>query len=282
MKSNNTLLSIIIPNYNKAKYIQDCVESIQKQTFKKFEIIVVDDYSNDDSRKIITDLCSKYKNIVPIFNEKNYRVSKTRDIGFRASRGKYVTNIDSDDVYFNEKKLENELNLIYYYKDKYNIDIAAFSNIAIVDRNLNYIKDQWPLELIKQGSILAPIITRACHIPRDFIFSKEAYIKSGGYDSAINLYEDWDIKIRLATIMEYHYTGEYGIGYRQLETGLSSQDLSMHIKSLKIIFRKNLELVPQTQRRLVKEEFFEMINSKYRRPPLAGFRKYLNNLWQNI
>jgi len=274
MQTSSPYLSIIIPNYNHAKYLPDCIESIQKQTFTDYEIIIVDDNSQDESKQVIHKLAAKFGNIRPIFNTTNLRVSKTRDIGFRAARGAYVTNIDSDDVFFNTNKLKNEMALIHHYKEKHNKDIAAFSNIACVDKDLNYVKDQWPETFIKEGNILYNIIVRGCHIPRDFIFLKDVYYQLGGYDTRFNIYEDWDFKIRLSAMLEFYYTGEYGVGYRQLSGGLSQANTLVHIKNLNKIFNKNLGLIPRKDRKQIAREFLKMLDEKHIDRKFKGMKRF--------
>ena len=75
MMNENSLLSVIIPNYNKQKYLQECIESVIRQSYKQIEIIIVDDCSTDNSREIILELAQKYASIRPIFQEKNGGVS---------------------------------------------------------------------------------------------------------------------------------------------------------------------------------------------------------------
>ena len=68
MVQKNILVSILINNYNNKMYIKRCVQSCIKQTYKKFEIVIYDDYSNDGSQKIIKEI--KDKRIIKIFNKK--------------------------------------------------------------------------------------------------------------------------------------------------------------------------------------------------------------------
>jgi hypothetical protein len=103
---------------------------------------------------------------------------------------------------------------------------------------------------LKEGWILEEIITRSCAIPRDFIMKKSQYLEVGGYDLSLPVYEDWDLKIRLASRYEFYYTGITGTAYRQHFKGLSSSPLKVHRKSLKRVFRKNIDLAPKWSRPL--------------------------------
>ena len=94
--SNNPLISIIVPVYNAEKYLSRCVGSILEQTFKDFELILVDDGSSDNSGA----LCDKYAlkdKRIRVISKENGGVSSARNMGLDIAKGKYVTFIDSDD-----------------------------------------------------------------------------------------------------------------------------------------------------------------------------------------
>lgn len=103
-------ISIIIPVYNAEKYIEKCLDSIKRQTYTNYEIIIVDDGSGDSSLKI----CKKFKNenksiIMKIFTQKNEGPSSARNKGIANAEGDYITFVDSDD-YLEENLLEALLN----------------------------------------------------------------------------------------------------------------------------------------------------------------------------
>lgn len=89
-------LSVIVPVYNVEKYLLKCVDSIRKQTFQEFELILVDDGSTDDSGK----LCDKLRDIdkrIQVIHKKNGGLSSARNAGLSNASGEYVSFIDSDD-----------------------------------------------------------------------------------------------------------------------------------------------------------------------------------------
>ena len=108
----SSLVSIITPSYNSSKFIKDCVDSVFSQTYKNWEMIIVDDCSKDNSKEIISELSTKDKRIKPIFLEKNVGAAEARNAAIRQSKGKYVAFLDSDDLW-NPKKLEKQLSFMY-------------------------------------------------------------------------------------------------------------------------------------------------------------------------
>ncbi|MDO4902551.1 MAG: glycosyltransferase [bacterium] len=97
MNHLSSLVSVIIPVYNVEKYIKDCLESVVNQTYKNIEIIVVDDGSPDESYKIVESFIEKDERI-RLIRQKNKGLNGARETGFKASRGEYITFVDSDDI----------------------------------------------------------------------------------------------------------------------------------------------------------------------------------------
>ncbi len=87
-----------MPNYNSAQYVSMAIESILGQTFRDFELIVVDDGSTDESIAIIEEYIQRDPRIVFVKNEKNEKICQTLNRGLSLSRGKYIARMDSDDI----------------------------------------------------------------------------------------------------------------------------------------------------------------------------------------
>lgn len=96
METKKTLISIIVPVYNTEKYIERCLDSIMKQDYPNFEVILVNDGSTDESRIIIQKYKEKYKNISYIKQE-NKGVGAARNAGIKVAKGDYISFVDSDD-----------------------------------------------------------------------------------------------------------------------------------------------------------------------------------------
>lgn len=93
------LVSIITPNYNCAQFIEQTIQSVVNQTYKNWEWIIVDDCSTDNSVEIIQDHCKQDSRIKLIKSESNSGPSKCRNKGIQLATGRYLTFIDSDDIW---------------------------------------------------------------------------------------------------------------------------------------------------------------------------------------
>ena len=91
-------VSIIMPSFNKAKYISESINSVINQTYTNWELIIVDDYSNDDSQEIISSFASKFDNIKTHFNPENKGANYCRNFGIENAKGSYIVFLDADDL----------------------------------------------------------------------------------------------------------------------------------------------------------------------------------------
>lgn len=121
------LISVIVPVYNVEKYINRCIDSVLKQTYKNIEIILVDDGSTDDSGKICDEYAKKDKRIVVIHKE-NGGLSDARNAGIDIATGLYISFIDSDDYVEN-----NYIEILYNSIIKNKTDMAIGSHKVIYD-----------------------------------------------------------------------------------------------------------------------------------------------------
>jgi len=201
-KVSNTKISIFIPIYNKEDYIYRCIKSIQAQTLNDIDIIAVNDYSDDNSLKILNELAKNDNRIKVINNDKNHGLLYSRAMGILGSSGEYLMNLDSDD----ELKNYNSLKNLYYKAKRYNLDII---NFKILDKKQNKnINNCNKINLIlKQPELFYSIFNKNNEI-KDYnicnkLIKRETFIKAYEafkkeiYNWKWNYYEDdiWNILV---------------------------------------------------------------------------------------
>lgn len=99
--SNQGKVSVIIPTYNRAKFIAKAVRSVQSQNYDNIEILIVDDGSDDHTQAVIVALQKEMPNIIYCHNEKSKGPSGARNTGISKATGDYITFLDSDDIWLN-------------------------------------------------------------------------------------------------------------------------------------------------------------------------------------
>ena len=105
------LVSIIMPCYNDAAYISDSINSVISQTYQNWELIIIDDFSADDSKEIIRGHMNKDPRIKLIESNSNIGPGPSRNKGIKVSRGQYIAFLDSDDLW-DDNKLDVQINLM--------------------------------------------------------------------------------------------------------------------------------------------------------------------------
>ncbi len=184
IKSNNVpKVSVVIPCYNHGQYLTEAVESVFKQTFTDYEIIIVNDGSTDDTKNVAESIISTNpEKQVFLINQKNQGVPLARNNGIGKSRGKYILPLDADDKIYPEM-LQKTIDLL---KSEPTIAIAYCDAIYFGKEDRRVITPEYDFsKLIYQNQL------NYCSLYR-----KEAWESVGGYN--INMrcgYEDWDFWI---------------------------------------------------------------------------------------
>ena len=139
-------VSVIIPVYNMASFVEECICSVQRQTLKDIEIIVVDDGSTDNSRDIIANCCV-HDDRIQLLCQENCGAGPARNLGLSIASGDYVAFLDSDDYYYAPDALERMVNAC----ERNQIPICAsyrneLKNGRIVQANMFYEFGELPPE----------------------------------------------------------------------------------------------------------------------------------------
>ena len=118
------MISVIIPVYNSSQYLLRCVDCIRRQSYKDWELILVDDGSTDGSENICDEVAKKMESKVRVIHQANQGASVARKVGVDCSKGEWLTFVDSDDI-VEDGYLEKLFNAI----DQYRVKIAACDQI---------------------------------------------------------------------------------------------------------------------------------------------------------
>ncbi len=184
-------VSIVIPTFNRPELLDILLKSIAQQTFRHFEVIVVDDCSSleHDYLKII----GKYREVFDIKylrNEQSKGAPFSRNKGINISRFDLVALVDDDDEWFPEK-LEKQVDMFTRGSDELGI---VYTWTLVVDKNKNVLREEKSeIEGIAQSEILS-----GCFIPSPSVMvKKEALVNSGFFDESFPSCQDWDTWTRV-------------------------------------------------------------------------------------
>lgn len=124
---NGPRISVIVPVYNVKKYIRECINTILSQSYKNYEIVLVDDGSTDGSGAVCDEYQNKHPKTVKVVHKHNEGLNYARRDGFQAASGEYITFIDSDDL-VHEDYLKTLLNSLQ--KNKVDVSIGGFQEFS--------------------------------------------------------------------------------------------------------------------------------------------------------
>lgn len=186
-------VSIIIPAYNCASFIDRTVKSVQRQTVNDWELLIVDDGSTDGSRSVIESLAKKDVRVRYIYQENSGAPARPKNVGIKLAKGEYVAFLDHDDEWLPEK-LEKQLGL---FKS------SSVPNLGLVSSNALIVN-------LADGTNLEHCMPKledycAALLERNYIFCSSGVLvkrivfeEVGLHDEAFKQGDDWDMWLRIS------------------------------------------------------------------------------------
>ena len=247
METKQQLVSVIMPCYNGEKFIGKAIESVINQTYQNWELIIVDDGSTDNSKKIIDHYLSD-RRIIYIRHIRNKGIPVTRNTGINASHGDFIALLDQDDKWV-PNKLDLQIDRFYISKPEIGL---VFGNINRIDSYGNIIHRAKNIkinfETINQRNLIRHLFLN-CFIPSITVMIKRKCIKEvGAFDEDI-LWggDDYDLWLRIISKFEITYINqvlairrEHGNNYSTVEKSVKGNILLIKKILKKYPFIKNL------------------------------------------
>ncbi len=219
------LVSVIIPYYKNQFYIKKTVNSILKQSYQKFEIIIVNDEPGKLSKNILFSLKKKDKRIKIIHNRKNIGAGRSRNKAIKYAKGTYIAFIDSDDVW-KKNKLNTQINIMK--KFNYNVSHTAY---YIIDQNDN------KLALRKSKNLNLKDLKNSCDVGLSTVVVKKVILKKDILFSNFKTKEDYFLWLKIAHHGEiFHYIKHPLSYWRKTQNSLSSSIIQKLIDSYRLYY----------------------------------------------
>jgi glycosyltransferase involved in cell wall biosynthesis len=186
---SNTLVTVVVPSFNRASRIEGALRSIQRQTFALWEAVVVDDGSVDNTADKVAQFAGEDSRIRLIRHPHNRGAQAARNTGIDAARTKWIAFLDSDDEWMPESL---ELRL----------DAAQRNRVQVIHTGAYVIRENADKSLYEvpaiQGWIYTQLLKRPGPMFQGLLVAKEAFAKIGGLDERIVALQEWETTIRLA------------------------------------------------------------------------------------
>lgn len=202
--SNAPAVSVIIPNYNHARFVAQAIESALAQTYHDYEIIVIDDGSTDNSREVVAPFMDRVRYVW----QPNQGLSAARNTGVRESRGRYVAPLDADDVWF-----PNYLATMAPVLDGDPSAGAAYSGWRYIDANGNLLPQQ-STRTVPPEQFYATLAYTNFLVPSGVLARRECLEQAGPFDVNLRAVEDRDMWLRIARDHRVIGVPQVLVGYR--------------------------------------------------------------------
>ncbi|NJX14688.1 glycosyltransferase family 2 protein [Tamlana crocina] len=198
--------SVVIPLYNKEKYIKETLNSVLAQTFQDFEIIIVNDGSTDKSLSIVEAFQNKK---ITVYSNKNHGLSFTRNFGIKKAKAQYVAFLDADDLWA-EDFLETSFNVINKHPNNnvFTSKEKPFRNV----KDISLVKSNEPIEEI----VISDFDTHSKFLVgfSSFVANKNTFNDIGFFNETVNYGEEYDFFIRCFSKYPLVYINNYKAFYR--------------------------------------------------------------------
>jgi len=247
------MISVIVPVYNVEEYLEECLNSIQHQTYTDIEVILVNDGSRDGSKEIC-ERCCRLDSRFHLINQENKGLSGARNRGMTESKGEFITFVDSDDV-LKEDMLEQllkhmtteEVDIVecWYTNDKKEIEIPSPENVKIIFQGN---AQEALVSLCKDNIVRLNAVAK--------LFRRQAIVNFPFLEGLFyeDVYGGMGILKQIHKMVKIDYTGYY---YRvrrgsimNREFSLKNLDLFAICDKVEQLYDGNADSLPYVQRRL--------------------------------
>lgn len=285
------LVSIVVPNYNCLMYLNKCLNSILMQKNVQYEILIIDDGSDDGSLAWLEKAQHCYSQ-VRVIKQSRKGVVKARNLAIQKAHGDYIAFLDADD-YWSHNKLAEQWQ---YLRDNPNV-VLSFTNYMHVDEAYQPIVDcfgYWPefkdeladksngYRIIENG--LGRILE--CNVigTSTVMVRKDAIIEAGCFDPTLKSASDWDCWLRIAALGDIAFTPQVCAHYLMRSNSITANKRNRLTAMADIIERiSQLPQITQRNKRNARSALYEGFGEFYREKGmyLHAARKAMNSLLLN-
>jgi glycosyltransferase involved in cell wall biosynthesis len=212
-------VTVIIPNYNHTRFISQAINSVLRQSYRSYEIIVVDDGSTDNSRQVV----AQFGDQVRYIWQENQGLAGARNTGLRAARGEFVGLLDADDQW-----LPDFLATMVDLADQYPAAAVYYACAQGMDVEGQTLPQQFGGPVVGPELIYERLLRANFLIPSTILLRRTVVEAAGRFDQALRSCEDWDLWLRLLPEHTFVGTPQCLIRYRLHASSLSKNLTGMH------------------------------------------------------
>ena len=228
MKDNNPLVTVVLPTFNRAKFILEAINTALNQSYRNIEVIVVDDGSKDDTEQILKNIIDS--RVKYVRHSENKGAAAARNTGIQLASGEFIAFLDSDDIWQRDK-LTKQVDKILLSDQSVALIYCGMLKIDESGRVLGEKKPQYRGEIFKH--LLYDNCIGSTSVP---LLRMDVLKEIGGFDERLKSREDYDLWLRIAKRYKVEYVQEslflYCIHENRISTNLNAR-ISVNQRILK-------------------------------------------------
>jgi len=213
-------VSIVLPTYNGSRFLKRAIQSVLKQTFLDFELVIVDDGSSDKTPEIAKRYSVLDPRVKTVRNEQNLGIQKSLNRGLQEARGAYIARIDDDDEWADASKLARQVK----YLDAHSDCVLVGTGTIVVDESsrelFRFLNPETDTKIRRR------LLGKNCFTHSSVMFRKNAAMRFGGYDESERTrhVEDYDLWLKLGTVGKLANLPLYAIKFTLRPGNISSKN----------------------------------------------------------
>lgn len=250
-------VSVVIPTYNYAHFLREAIESVLAQTFRDFEVIVVDDGSTDNTPEVV----AQFGDRVQYIRQANQGPNAARNTGVLAARGEFIALLDADDLWLPDK-LSRQVALA----DTRPEAGLIYSGMLLFDSESGAVIGYHPLARCREGWVLRDLYMYHFVPSPTPLIRREVFEQVGIFDETAIGPDDWDLLMRIAAHYQFAFVPDFLAMYRVHASVAGSKSIETYAAEMLDFFERMadqypVELADLRQRRLAL--FMQRIGWRY-------------------
>lgn len=263
-------ISVVVATYNRAQLLPETIISVLEQRFRDFELIVVDDGSTDDTRRVLEPFASRIR----YFYQENAGPSAARNLGVRHAAAPWIAIQDSDDL-----SRANHLHTLYAFVQSHPECEFVFANggyLGGLEHNREtIIPPAKSMRLAKRGVELVDIFDKSIVRLQASLISRSAYEALGGHDESLRICMDLDLAFRLLMNFPIGYIDEVVFSYRK-HTGNIGRNEELRLTENIRVIEKLLRDFPEAAAQIGERRIARRLAYRYYRLAKGRWKKKQN------
>ena len=235
-------ISVVIPVYNGERTIEETIASVLAQTFTDFELIIINDGSQDNTVEVIQKIIQETADPrIKLYSYSNAGLAASRNRGITKAEGEYISFLDADDLWTKDK-LASQYQALQTYPQA----AVAYSGTDWIDEAGNFLKHSSPPSI--SGDIYGVLLlSNIVGSGSNALIKRDVLSITGGFDESLKASEDWDFLIRLAAKYQFIRIDAPQILYRQSPNSMSSKLSYQEQETIKVIRKAFRQAPPHLQ-----------------------------------